>query len=151
MYEELVKRLRSECALLYSAIKDMRDAADAIDELKKVLNTVHDAHNEGYDVGYWAGRRDYEPKWIPVTERLPEESEGLRWREDLMIRFTSVWCCDINTGIIEVRNRLQGIKTGIACLDQYTKDTNWHWSNALWEPTHWMPIVPLPETPKEET
>ena len=34
---------------------------------------INEAHNEGYDVGYWAGRRDYEPKWIPVTERLPEE------------------------------------------------------------------------------
>lgn len=36
--------------------------------------SINDAHNEGYDVGYWAGRRDYEPKWIPVSERLPEES-----------------------------------------------------------------------------
>ena len=34
-------------------------------------DAINDAHNEGYDVGYWAGRRDYEPKWIPVTERLP--------------------------------------------------------------------------------
>ncbi len=36
---------------------------------------INEAHNEGYDVGYWAGRRDYEPKWIPVTERLPEDGE----------------------------------------------------------------------------
>ena len=37
---------------------------------------LNEAHNEGYDVGYWAGRRDYEPRWIPVTERLPEEPYG---------------------------------------------------------------------------
>lgn len=36
---------------------------------------INNAHNEGYDVGYWAGRRDYEPRWIPVTERLPEEDK----------------------------------------------------------------------------
>lgn len=48
-------------------------AADAIEELSKALDAVNDAHNEGYDVGYWAGRRDYEPKWIPVTEELPSD------------------------------------------------------------------------------
>jgi len=36
---------------------------------------LNEAHNEGYDVGYWAGRRDYEQKWIPCSERLPEESD----------------------------------------------------------------------------
>lgn len=54
---------------------------DTIDEVLSGMpdidyEIINDAHNEGYDVGYWAGRRDYEPKWIPVTERLPEE-EGL--------------------------------------------------------------------------
>lgn len=40
---------------------------------------LNEAHNEGYDVGYWAGRRDYEPRWIPVTERLPEEQKKSYW------------------------------------------------------------------------
>lgn len=35
---------------------------------------LNEAHNEGYDVGYWAGRRDYEPRWIPCSERLPEKN-----------------------------------------------------------------------------
>lgn len=55
-----------------------KEAADAVEELSKTLDgvphVVNDAHNEGYDVGYWAGRRDYEPKWVPVTERLPKEN-----------------------------------------------------------------------------
>lgn len=89
------------------------------------------------------------PRWIPVTERLPEESKGMDWHEEMMIRFTSVWCCDVKTGTIEVRNRFQGKMTGNEYLDQYTKDTDWHWSKSWWEPTHWMPIVPLPEPPKE--
>ena len=49
-------------------IIDEEPSADN-DSLYKMLN---EAHNEGYDVGYWAGRRDYEQKWIPVSERLPD-------------------------------------------------------------------------------
>lgn len=84
MYDKLIKRLR-DAAKMSDALavllphseggateKLYNEAADAIEELKKVLDAVNDAHNDGYDVGYWAGRRDYEPKWIPVTERLPE-------------------------------------------------------------------------------
>lgn len=126
MYEALIQNLRSIDEYDTGYAKLIYDAADAIEELEKAF-----------------------PRWIPVKELLPEESEGLRWCEELTIRFTSVWCCDVNTGSIEVRNRLQGKKTGIECLDEYTKDTKWHWSHSWWEPTHWMPIVPLPEKPKE--
>lgn len=46
------------------------------ERLKDMLSAqLNNAHNEGYDVGYWAGRRDYEQKWIPVTEGLPENFE----------------------------------------------------------------------------
>lgn len=53
---------------------------DTIDEVLSGMpdidyEIINDAHNEGYDVGYWAGRRDYEPRWIPVTEQLPEEDK----------------------------------------------------------------------------
>jgi len=79
-YEELVKALRETretvrenpgLAMRVSPYQ-LSAAADAIEELQKALDAVNDAHNEGYDVGYWAGRRDYEPKWISVEERLPE-------------------------------------------------------------------------------
>ena len=39
-----------------------------------VCEKINEAHNEGYDVGYWDGRRDYEQKWIPCSERLPREN-----------------------------------------------------------------------------
>lgn len=130
MYEELVKRLR--------------DAAHWADKGLVIDPSVHYEAADAIE-----GLEKAAPRWIPVKELLPEESEGLRWCEELTLRFTSVWCCDVNTGSIEVRNRLQGKKTGIECLDEYTKDTKWHWSHSWWEPTHWMPIVPLPEPPKE--
>lgn len=42
MYEELIKRLKSESTLPFSAIKDMRDAASVIEELsKKRVGTWH--------------------------------------------------------------------------------------------------------------
>ena len=50
---------------------------DTIDEVLSEMpdidyEIINDAHNEGYDVGYWAGRRDYEPRWIPVMDGLPK-------------------------------------------------------------------------------
>lgn len=140
MYEELMGNLRDASQYMAGTVSTLKnwvpvptlltEAADAIEEL--------------------FGKVEQSPRWIPVTEQLPEECEGLDWHEDLMIRFTSVWCCDVKTGTLEVRNRLQGKMTGNEFLDQYTKDTDYHWSKSWWEPTHWMPIVPLPQPPKEE-
>lgn len=47
------------------------------ERLKDMLHAqLNEAHNEGYDVGYWVGRRDYEKKWIPCSERLPNPHSG---------------------------------------------------------------------------
>ena len=129
-YEELVKALRGcvlskpcdacpyydpngptkECATINIA------AADAIEELQgraKVLEKVADKWCEAV------------PKWIPVTEQLPEEAGKYlvcgRWRE----KQTEIWVCEFIT-----LGRLKG------------------WANYAANPpvTYWMP---LPESPKE--
>ena len=48
MYEELVKRLRAECVLPYSAIKDMRAAADAIEKLSAYVRQIEELRKDGY-------------------------------------------------------------------------------------------------------
>ena len=67
MYEALVKRLRGLPAesFTFEIMNAMHDAADAIEELQgraKVLEKVADKWCETV------------PKWIPVTERLPEQN-----------------------------------------------------------------------------
>ena len=94
MYEELVKRLRNLSGT--DNIVEFDEAADAIEELSK-------------------------PRWIPVTERLPEHGWYLAYGPTIkmeVLHFHSVE---------EV------------------------WSSERYydiEVTHWMP---LPEPPKEET
>lgn len=104
MYDELVTRIRLAKAVL-SRNKDLiallSDSADAIEELSK-------------------------PRFIPVTERLPEEAGKYlvcgRWRG----KQTEIWVCEFMA-----LGHLKG------------------WANNAANPvvSHWMP---LPDPPKEE-
>lgn len=130
-YAELVERLREAARFSesrgYSGMANTtEDAADAIEELQKLLDAVNDAHNEGFDVGYWAGRRDYEPKWIPVTERLPEAMPGNYSLDVLVTDGEDIAICQYFNG------------DGLVSM--------WGYSG-IGEITHWMP---LEEPPKEE-
>lgn len=55
-------------------VENLPSAESDLDEQAE-REKINEAHNEGYDVGYWAGRRDYEKKWIPVSKRLPEKDK----------------------------------------------------------------------------
>lgn len=152
MYDELVKVLRETdfsygCPCEAEPLCKDKDcviiqAAEAIEELQrraKVLEKVADKWCEAV------------PKWIPVTERLPEDNEAVN----------VVW---VNHNPVfyyqHIKDKPQ-TSTGVYYRGQ------WYWWSAVaqdylaeygkWEPdlmdaaievTHWMP---LPEPPKEET
>ena len=112
MYDELVKRLRSEAVYLpekFSKNAELLDvlmkAADAIEELSK-------------------------PRWIPVTERLPDETGNY------LTAFGDGKAMAVNE-FMHPRDWLteEGRKAH--------PNGKWYWGGV----THWMP---LPEPPKEE-
>ena len=64
---------------------------------KADLSTVRDesfrinkAYDDGCKTGYEQARFDYEPKWIPVTERLPKDGQDVLFcdiDEDIMLGY----------------------------------------------------------------
>lgn len=79
-----------------------------------------------FEDGYQAGVEASQPKWITVTERLPNDKE-----------------------------KVVTYKNGIISIQVYEKKRNvwiqdgWFWSMAT--VTHWMPLPSMPEPPKEDT
>lgn len=85
MYEELVKKLRrcgkglctEDCPdwtknNLYHTCQDevVLEAADAIEELSRKYKSIAASLNESVELV----RKLQQPRWIPVSERLPEDS-----------------------------------------------------------------------------
>ena len=133
-YTELVKRLREHGEFLIVSdrmkappnvnvrnvfAEDYAQAADAIEELSRENESLAKSVNEASEI--------LRKRWIPVTERLPEQ--GKRY---LVIRFDEV--------------------TKTQFIDILWHDAHDLWWNRLYKGqynvTHWMP---LPEPPKEET
>lgn len=88
MYDELIGRLRANGELFLKYIPNaegdvLLQAADAIEELQgrvKVLEKVADKWCEAV------------PKWIQVSERLPEENGRylVRYKRDIVLDYTEV-------------------------------------------------------------
>lgn len=116
MYDELVKRLRNEAECPDNYPEDsvlMREAADAIEELQKAAN-FHKFNSELWEDKY---NSLADEKWIPVTERLPED--------DIV--------CILTNGISDA-------------IGYRGKVFGWHliWTDYVVESevTHWMPLPP---------
>ena len=130
MYDELVKRLREadeksmcgECGLnLHTgATKKGVLFAEAADAIEKLSN-AGSIYGKAWTLGYDAGRDENRPRWIPVSERLPE--------------------------IRKVVLITDGIDVGTGWMNQGRWNTSFAdiQRDAV---THWMP---LPQPPKEET
>ena len=121
MYDELVKRLHKRIALTTAGSPlqdDLREAADAIDE----LNAIRD-EQKAQIIFMAAEIEEQQPRWIPVTERLPDAGERV--------------LCYCRANIYEVmKMRTDG---------DWVYDTNHIYMHSF--VTHWMP---LPTPPKEE-
>lgn len=74
MYEELVKRLRDRAKREDDYYKHggdiINEAADAIEELSREYESIAASLNESVELV----RKLQQPRWIPVSERLPEDS-----------------------------------------------------------------------------
>ena len=120
MYEELIERLREAPSDWYDASLHYK-AADAIEDLIAALAASNEVIAKG------------KPRWIPATERLPEENQ-------LVIGFTPV---DGYMFVGYYFSYMWGGKTEtqwrIITSMRSTKDVTKR-------VTHWMP---LPQPPKE--
>lgn len=122
MYEEIVTRLRAEaeCPDNYQEDSElMREAADAIEELSRAqeqwINQERNALLKSI------------PKWIPVTERLPENFK----RVLIAVNLPGHEPVQLDT-----------------CFHDYGEIYLDGGYEFFTEVTHWMP---LPAPPKEET
>jgi hypothetical protein len=139
MYEELVTDIRycvsgdkpcGECKHIEELCCDttlLEQAADAIEELGKLNAEITKRELK---------LRMNKPRWIPVTERLPEEPYGC-----LLI----VW--DSNP---------MGGDDFLNYLPYFAGWDGEQWNDGdgmqvPFEVVYWMPLLPLPEPPKEET
>lgn len=147
MYEAMCRHLRSLAKLW--GVSTPREAADAIEALSKQVQLEHQS---GFADGQIAVNRK-KPRWIPVTERLPEDGVAVNvvWSNHSPVIYYQ-----------HIKDKPQ-TATGVYYRGQ------WYWWSAVvqdylaeygeWEPdkmdtaievTHWMPLPPAPEPPKED-
>lgn len=116
MYEELVKQLRGVSRYTAGTVTDLcKQAADAIEELQRQIDAWVEPERKALIKSL--------PKWIPVTERLPEKRKWVLCR------------CEANiTEVLRYENN-----------EWYHDPRHVYYFDFV---THWMQ---LPEPPKEET
>jgi hypothetical protein len=130
MYDELVKKIR-HCVtdpmhcLSCDEPKDascfvrlMTQAADAIEQ----LSNAGSAYGRGWTLGYDAGREESKPRWIPVSERLPETGV------DVLVKFPQ------NMAVASIDIGEWVVNSG----DGWCTDINL--AGGEKNPTHWMPL-----------
>lgn len=134
MYDELVKRLRTECTLPFQTLQLMREAADAIEQLTADLERSKEWE------AFWEKEANEAlkkfqttvasmPRWIPVTERLPKT-------DDIVIVAIHDDSGDTPYDVTNVGFYLDVFPLGVWVVENER-------CNYI---THWMP---LPQPPKE--
>ena len=96
MYDELLKQLR-ECTEEMNGEKTLwHQAADAIEELQVTVDGLTAQTSMVFEKTEGRTVIKFEPKWIPVTERLPERNYNCLVADDGTIvygymNFTGEW------------------------------------------------------------
>ena len=129
-YEEQVKRLRNKAGgLEYDGWVDtaayLEEAADAIEELTATAESYKRSMEAWADEA--ARAQEMMPRWIPVTERLPEERINPNTQDFEYVLCTTIWG--------DVRPFKYGTPIG-------SKDAHF-WNGAGYVDayvTHWMPL-----------
>lgn len=112
MYDELIKRLRRDATAFTGFVeRDLKEAADAIEAMSEL---ALDEHNR-------AAKLASKPRWIPLSEKLPEENAPC-------IVYNKDYGPMVGWRVDGERFRIPG-------------------SRFPDHPTHWMP---LPKGPEEE-
>ena len=133
MYEDLIKELREYSNARKGEIAEItKEAADAIEELQGKTHILEKLAD------HWCNKV---PKWIPVTERLPEKDiEVLVFAEGIIEGFFGDTVIAISKRYdFKIFTDSEGVEVWKSPWQYFLKD---------YEITYWMP---LPEQPKEET
>ena len=115
MFDELVAKLRDHNACI--GIKTLDEAADAIEELSREYESVAASLNKSVELV----RKLQQPRWIPVTERLPGKHQ---------------WCLVVGENLYD--------------MDFINSQGAWHMHDKPFLPIdYWMPLPEPPkgETP----
>lgn len=164
MYEELVKRLKHTASLYFALPTDggdlsltrmLSEAADAIEELGREYESVAASLTESVELV----RKLQSPRWIPVTERLPES--GVHVLLACKTLGGNKYVCDgfHTEKFSQPTEFYENIDADYSEeTDEYYFPEGWWEVIKNWDDyscvaiedtvTHWMP---LPQPPKEET
>ena len=102
--------------------------------------TEHDMTEQAYKNGYAKGFEDGKPKWIPVTERLPEIIKTERAWKNGHRKSGRVLCACLQA------DGKRMVKEGFMEFFNDYPEPSWKIPGTIHSVTHWMP---LPEAPKE--
>lgn len=146
MYDELVKRLRDMAMLVQEyngtgAVED--EAADAIEKLSAYTELYKDLAGKNQQMA----RKliEEKPRWIPVTERLPKEADGM-----VFVLMPDVFPYNSKQPFV---NCNQDRRIDMAHYSEHSK--TWYFGDCGavrgQEPIAWIHRNALPQPPKEET